>query len=105
LEILQKTNDFQNIFPNILCSCCVLEMALLRYLMLKRHNTTNTCLECLPDASGPLAITMPSGFITATNSSVAKVLEKSSKNKLKLKSCVANTKYIHIILSEYICMV
>jgi len=33
----------------------------------------------LPDASGPLAITMPSGSITATNSSAAKVLEKQQK--------------------------
>jgi len=33
----------------------------------------------LPDASGPLAITMPSDSITATNSSVVKVLEKQKK--------------------------
>jgi len=33
----------------------------------------------LPDASVPLAITMPSGSITAANSSVAKVLEKQQK--------------------------
>jgi len=52
-------------------------MALLKYLMLKRSNTTNTCSECLPDASGPLAITMPSGSITAANLSVEKVLESS----------------------------
>jgi len=35
--------------------------------------------ECLPDASGSLVIEMPSGSITATNSSVAKVLEKQQK--------------------------
>jgi len=51
-------------------------MALLKYLTLKRSDATNTCSECLPDASGPLAITMPSDSITAANSSVAKVLEK-----------------------------
>jgi len=39
----------------------------------------NTCSECLPDASGPLAITMPSSSITATNSGVAKVLKKQQK--------------------------
>jgi len=39
----------------------------------------NTCSECLPDSSGPLAITMLSGSINATNSSVAKVLEKQQK--------------------------
>jgi len=33
----------------------------------------------LPDASGPLAITMPSGSITAANSSVVEVLEKQQK--------------------------
>jgi len=33
----------------------------------------------LPDASGPLAITMPSGSITAVNSNVAKVLEKQQE--------------------------
>lgn len=32
--------------------------------------------ECLTGASSPLAVTMPSGSITATNSSVAKVLEQ-----------------------------
>jgi len=47
--------------------------------MLKRRDTMNTCSECLPDASGPLVIIMPSGSITATNSSVAKVLEKQQK--------------------------
>ena len=56
-------------------------MALLKYLTLKRHNTTKTSSECLPDASGPLAITMPSGSITATNSSVAKVLEHPETRK------------------------
>jgi len=39
----------------------------------------NTCSDCLPNASGSLAITMSSGFITATNSSVVKVLEKQQK--------------------------
>jgi len=47
----------------------------------------NACSECLPDASGPLAITMPSGSITATNSSVAKLLEKQQKQ--------AETKNLH----------
>jgi len=39
----------------------------------------NTCSECLPDTSGPLAITMPSGSITAANSSLVKMLEKQQK--------------------------
>jgi len=47
--------------------------------MLKQRDTMNTCSECLPDASGPPTITMPSGSITAANSSVAKVLEKQKK--------------------------
>ena len=51
-------------------------MALLKYLTLKRHDTSNTSSESLPDPSGPLTITMPSGSITAANSSVAKVLEQ-----------------------------
>ena len=38
-----------------------------------------TYSECLPDASGPLTITMPSGSITAANSSVTKVLQKQQK--------------------------
>ena len=42
-------------------------MALLKYLKLKRRETKN-CLECLPDAGGPLAIAMPSDSITAANS-------------------------------------
>jgi len=54
-------------------------MALLKYPTLKQRNITNTCSECLLDASGPLVITMPSGSITVTNSSVAKVLEKQQK--------------------------
>jgi len=41
----------------------------------------------LPDASGPLVITMPSGSIAAGNSSVAKVLEKQQKQ--------AETKKLH----------
>ena len=56
-------------------------MALLKYLTLKRHNTAKTSSECLPDASGPLAITMLSGSITATNSSVAKVLQHPETRK------------------------
>jgi len=75
-------------------------MAFLKYLTLKQCDTINTCLECLPDASGPLAITMPSGSITATNSSVAKVLEKQQKQACQ--SCVVNTEYIRNILPEYI---
>jgi len=67
-------------------------MALLKYPTLKRCDTTNTCLECLPDASGPLAITMSSGSITAANSSVAKVLEKQQKQAGR--SRVVNTEYI-----------
>jgi len=54
----------------------------------------------LPDASGPLAITMPSGSITATNSSVVKVLEKQQKQAGR--SRMVNTEYIHNILPEYI---
>jgi len=78
LEISEKTNDFQKyISKNSLLM--YLEMALCKYLTLKQHNTTNTCSECLPDSSGPLAITMLSGSITATNLSVAKVLEKQQK--------------------------
>jgi len=80
-------------------------MALLKYLMLKRHDTTNTCSECLPDASGPLAITLPSGSITAANSSVAKVLEKQQKQAETKKTCGEYQIYIRIILSEYIHMV
>jgi len=51
-------------------------MALLKYLTLKQSDAMNTCSECLPDASGLLAITIPIGSITTANSSVAKVLEK-----------------------------
>jgi len=58
----------------------------------------------LPNASGPLAITMPSGSITATNSSVAKVLEKQQK-QAETKIRMVNTADIHIILSENIRMV
>jgi len=54
----------------------------------------------LPDASGPLVITMPSGSITAANSSVAKVLEKQQKQTSQ--SHVVNTEYIRNILPEYI---
>jgi len=49
--------------------------------MLKQHNTTKTRSECLPAASGPLVITIPSGSITAADSSVAKVLEIQLKQK------------------------
>ena len=66
----------ENLFPNILCSC-IYGMALLMYLTLKRRDTSNTSSESLPDPSGPLTITMPSGSITAPNSSVAKVLEQA----------------------------
>ena len=51
-------------------------MTLLKYLTLKRHDTKN-CLECLPDASGPLAIAMPSGSITAANSTVERVFKQT----------------------------
>jgi len=54
-------------------------MAPLKYLTLKWHDTTNTFSEFLPDSSGLLAITMPSGSITVANSSVVKVLEKQQK--------------------------
>jgi len=71
-----KTNDFQKyIFEYFLF--WYLEMVLLKYLTLKRRDTIKT--ECLPDASGPLSIEIPSGSITATNSSVVKVLEKQQK--------------------------
>ena len=58
-------------------------MALLKYLTLKRRNTSKPSSECLSDPSGPLAITMPSGSITAANSSVAKVLEHPETRKLR----------------------
>ena len=61
-------------------------MALLKYLTLKRRDTSKTSSECLPDPSGPLVITMPSGSITAANPSVAKVLEHP-----ETRSLVANT--------------
>ena len=57
-----------------------LVMALLKYLKLKRRKTKN-CLECLPDASGPLAIAMPSDSITAANSSVEKVFKQTEAKK------------------------
>jgi len=68
----------ENISKNFLF-LLYLEMALLKYFMLKRCDTMNTCSECLPDSSGLLAITMPSGSITAANSNVVKVLEKQQK--------------------------
>ena len=55
-------------------------MVLLKYLKLKQRDTKN-CLECLPDASGPLAIAMPSDSITATNSSVEKVFKQTEVKK------------------------
>ena len=70
-------------------------MALLKYLKLKWLDTTKTYSECLPDASSPLAITMPSGSITAANSSVTKVLEKQQKQaETKRPVRVVNTEYI-----------
>ena len=68
-------------------------MAILKHLTLKQHNTTKSHSECLPGASGPQAITMPNGSITATISSVAKVLEKQQK-RAKPKNHVVNVKYI-----------
>ena len=65
----------------------VLEMALLKYLKLKQRNTMKTCSECLPDTSDPLVITMPSGSISATNWSVAKVLEKQQWQAETKKLC------------------
>jgi len=53
----------------------------------------NTCSECLPVASSPLVIKMPSVFITATNSNVVKVLEKQQK-QAETKSHMVNTEYI-----------
>jgi len=81
-----------------------LEMALLKCFMLKQCNTMNTCSECLPDSSGPLAITIPSGSIIATNSSIVKMLEKQQK-QAETKDHVVNTEYIRIMLLEYIRMV
>jgi len=62
-------------------------MALLKYLMLERRDTLHTCSECLPDSSGLLAITIPSGSITAANSSVVKVLEKQQKQAETKRPC------------------
>jgi len=92
LEILEKTNYFQKYISKNSLFLLYLEIVLLKYLILKQCDTIKTYSECLPDSSGPLAITMPSGFITATNLSVAKVLE-SSRNKMKPKGQVVNTKY------------
>jgi len=69
--------------------------------MLKQHDTTNTCSKCLPDASGPLAITMPSGSITADNSSVAKVLEKQQKQAETKKLCGEYRVYMYYIIRIY----
>ena len=66
-------------------------MALLKYLTVKQNPTTKTYL---PDASDPLAITMPSGSITATNSNVVKMLEKQQKQVETKKPHQANTEYI-----------
>ena len=62
--------------------------------MLKQHSAMKPCSECFPGASGSLAITMPSGSITAANSSVAKVLEKHQK-QAETKSYVVNTEYVY----------
>ena len=55
-------------------------MALLKYLKLKQCDSMN-CLECLPDASGPLALAMPSGSIASANSSVEKALKQTEAKK------------------------
>ena len=55
-------------------------MALLKYLKLKQCDSKN-CLECLPDASGPLALAMPSGSIASANSSVEKALKQTEAKK------------------------
>jgi len=86
-KISEKTNDFQKYISKYSLFLLSLEMTLLKYLTLKRHDITNTCSECLPDASGPLAITMPSGSITTTNSSVVKVLEKQQKQVETKRMC------------------
>jgi len=71
--------------------------------MLKRRDTTNTCSECLPDASGPLAITMPSGSITTANSSLVKMLEKQQKQaETKLKPCGECRKAIYVLYYQNI---
>ena len=69
-------------------------MALLKYLTVKRNPATKTCSEYLPDPSGPLAITMPSGSITVANSNVVKMLEKQQKQVETKKPHQANTEYI-----------
>jgi len=61
----------------------------------------NTCSECLPDASGPLAITMPSGSITAANSSVVKVLEKQQKQAETKKLHGEYRTYMYYIIRIY----
>ena len=91
MEISKNTDDFQKFFPNILCSC-IQGMALLKYLMLKWLDTTKTISECLPDASGPLVITMPSGSITAANSTVVKVLEHPETKKRRGEYWIYATK-------------
>jgi len=49
----------------------------------------------VPDSSGPLAITMPSGSITAANSSVAKMLEKQQKQAETKRLCGEYQIYMH----------
>ena len=70
----------ENIFPKYFLFL-YLDMALLRYLKLKREvkQRDDISKDCLPDANGPLAVKMPSSSITVANSSVAKVLEKQQK--------------------------
>jgi len=100
LEIFEKTNDFWKYISKYSLFLMYLEMVLLKYFMLKRHNTMKTSL---PDASGPLAITMPSGSITVAN--LVKCCEsawKAAETK-KLHGEYQIASYIHIILSEYIC--
>jgi len=69
------------------------EMAPLKYLTLKQHDTTKTCSECLPDASGPLVITIPSGSITAANSSVLKMLEKQCREQKQVETKKPHCEY------------
>jgi len=78
---LEKINDFQKYISEY-SLFLYLEMALLKYLTLKQHNTMNTLSECLPDASGPLAIC---GSITAANSNVVQVLEKQQYEQTETK--------------------
>ena len=49
-------------------------------------------MECLPDASGPLAIAMPSDSITAANSSIEKVFNQTEAKKPRGEYQVYTTK-------------